>query len=148
VEDFESDQDPVTSDSDQVRLDAARIHNYVETTPETYAGHWRESDTLWVIAFTADIDRHRAEIVKMMSSPDEVRVVQFRFSYQHLLSVHDHIVGILGTTEGLTSWGPDVKGNCVLVRVLPDRLDEVRRTLMVTNPDDIRVELGTPIFPA
>jgi hypothetical protein len=57
-------------------------------------------------------------------------------------------VDILGTKEGLTSWGPDVKNNCVIVQVLPERLDDVRRNLMTTNPDDVRVELGTPVIPA
>ncbi len=83
-----------------------------------------------------------------MDSPDNVTVVQFRFSYRHLLALRDGIVEIMGTEEGLTSWGPDVKDNCVLVQVLPEGLDEVRRTFLITNPDDVRVEPGTPVISA
>jgi hypothetical protein len=30
--------------------------------------------------------------------------------------------------------------------VLPERIDEVRRMLMETNPDDVRVEPGSPVI--
>jgi hypothetical protein len=32
------------------------------------------------------------------------------------------------------------------VRVFPERIDEVRHLLLETNPDDVRVELGTPTY--
>jgi hypothetical protein len=148
VEDSESDPFALRSHGAQVRLDAARIQDYVESVPETYAGHWLDSEDSWVIAFTDDVERHRVEIVKVMNSADNVTVVQFQFSYRHLLMLRDRIVEILGTKEGLTSWGPDVRHNCVLVQVRPEQLDEVRRTFSITNPDDVRVEPGPPVIPA
>jgi hypothetical protein len=56
------------------------------------------------------------------------------------------IAALFGTKDGLTSWGPDVINNCVVVHVLPEGLDEVRRVLRETNPEDVRVELGSPII--
>ena len=100
------------------------------------------------MGFTDEVDHHSAAIRKLVYAPDNVRVVQFRFSYRHLLTGRDRIVDILGTKEGLTSRGPDVKNNCVIVQVLPERLDDVRRNFTTTNPDDVRVELGTPVIPA
>jgi hypothetical protein len=64
------------------------------------------------------------------------------------MALRDRIVPILGTSDGLTMWGLDEKENCVVVHVLPERLHEVRRTLMATNPDDVRVELGSRVIPA
>jgi hypothetical protein len=36
--------------------------------------------------------------------------------------------------------------NCVVVHVLPERIDEVRRIFLETNPDDVRVEPGSPVI--
>ena len=47
-----------------------------------------------------------------------------------------------------TATAADAKRNCVIVQVLPERLEDVRRTFKTTNPDDVRVELGTPVIPA
>jgi hypothetical protein len=82
------------------------------------------------------------EIRGLLNDPGQVRVVQVRYSYRELMDLRDRVLSILGTTDGLAAWGPDVKGNCVLVRALPEHLEEVRRTLMATNPDDVRVEVG------
>jgi hypothetical protein len=128
--------------------DGTRIARYGESFPDTFAGRWKEPDDSWVVVFTDEVDHHSAAIRKLVYAPDNVRVVQFRFSYRHLLTGRDRIVDILGTKEGLTSRGPDVKNNCVIVQVLPERLDDVRRNFMTTNPDDVRVELGTPVIPA
>ncbi len=76
---------------------------------------------------------------------EKVRAVQFRYTYRHLLELTHQIVEILGTSLGLT-WGPSVKSNCVVVHVLPERIDEVRRMLIETNPEDVRVEQGSPVL--
>ena len=122
--------------------DRDRIDRYCESKPETYAGRWTEGGTSLVLAFTDDVETHLDEIRDLLNEPDQVRVVQVRYSYRDLMALRDRVLSILGTTDGLVTWGPDVKGNCVLVRAVPDHLDEVRRTLMATNPDDVRVEVG------
>ena len=100
------------------------------------------------MAFTDDVDTHLGAIRELFHDPDQVRAVQVRHSYRDLMALRDRVVSILGTTDGLVTWGLDVKGNCVLVRAVPEHLDEVRRTLMATNPDDVRVEVGErPIIP-
>ena len=127
--------------------DRDRIDRYCESKPETYAGRWTEGETSLVLAFTDDVDTHLDEIRDLLNDPDQVRVVQVRHSYRDLMALRDRVPSILGTTDGLVTWGPDVKGNCVLVRAVPENIDEVQRTLMATNPDDVRVEVGEPIIP-
>lgn len=122
--------------------DRDRIDRYCESKPDTYAGKWTEAGTSLVLAFTDDVEGHLHEIRGLLNDPDQVRVVQVRYSYRELMDLRDRVLSILGTTDGLALWGVDVKGNCVLVRAVPEHLDEVRRTLMATDPDDVRVEVG------
>lgn len=122
--------------------DRDRIDRYCESKPETYAGRWTEDGTSLVLAFTDDVEGHLHEIRDLLNNADQVSVVQVRYSYRDLMALRDRVLSILGTTDGLALWGLDVKGNCVLVRALPEHFDEVRRTLMATNPHDVRVEVG------
>ena len=122
--------------------DRDRIDRYCESKPETYAGRWTEGGTSLVLAFTDDVETHLDEIRKLLNDPDQVSVVRVRYSYRKLMALRDRVLSILGSTDGLVTWGPDVKGNYVLVRADPDHLDEVRRTLIAMNPDDVRVEVG------
>jgi hypothetical protein len=124
--------------------DGTRIARYGESNPDVFAGQWIEDETSRVVAFTESVEEHLEAIRRLVYAPEKVRAVQFRYSYRHLLEVANQIVGILGTSDGLSSWGPNVWSNCVIVHVLPERIDEVRRTLMETNPDDVRVAPGTP----
>jgi hypothetical protein len=128
--------------------DRDRIDRYCESKPEAYAGRWTEGGKSLVLAFTDDVEKHLDEIRDLLNDPDPVRVVQVRRSYRDLMALRDGVLSTLGTTSGLVTWGPDVKGTCVLVRADPEHLDQVRRTLKTTNPDDIRVEVGErPIIP-
>jgi hypothetical protein len=128
--------------------DRDQIDRYCESKPETYAGRWTEGGTSLVLAFTDDVATHLDEIRELLNDPKQVSVVQVRRSYRDLMALRDRVVSILGTTDGLVTWGLDVKGNCVLVRAVSEHLDEVRRTLMATNPEDVRVEVGErPIIP-
>jgi hypothetical protein len=128
--------------------DADRISRYVEAVPNTFAGPWIESEPLPLrfVAFTDTPENHLAALRSLVHSPDQIRVIQFRYSYRHLLELTDQIVEILGTSDGLTWWGPEVKSNRVVVGVLPERIDEVRRILMESNPDDAGVEPGSPVI--
>jgi len=128
--------------------DLSIIDHYCESAPE-YAGRWTEDNgRSYVVAFTRDIELLLGQLQRLLSDPSMVRAVHFRYSYQHLLEVRDRIPSILGTTDGLAAWGPDVKGNCVVVSALPEHFVEIRRILMATNPNDVRVEVGNPVFPA
>lgn len=145
VEEFELDYPGVESGGAPWKIDdGARIARYGEATPETFAGQWIENGTERVVAFTESIDEHLAALRELVYAPDRIRAVQFRYSYRHLLDLTHRIASILGTNEGLTGWGPDVIHNRVNVRVLPERIDEVHRSFMETNPDDVLVEPGTP----
>jgi hypothetical protein len=126
--------------------DGARIARYAKTVPDTFAGQWIEDGDSLVVAFTESVDEQLAALRELVYAPDKIRVVQLRYTYRHLLGLQHRIVDILGTKDGLTSWGVDVINNCVVVRVLPERLHEVRRVLGETNPEDVRVELGSPII--
>jgi hypothetical protein len=126
--------------------DGTRIARYGQSVPDVFAGQWIEDETSRVVAFTESVEEHLEAIRRMVYAPQRVRAVRFRYSYRHLLDLTHRIVEILGTSDGLTSWGPDVKNNLVVVSVLPERIDEVRRMLMETNPDDVRVEPGSPVI--
>jgi hypothetical protein len=126
--------------------DGTRIARYAQSWPDAFAGQWIEDETSRVVAFTDSVEVHLEAIRRMVYAPEKVRAVNFRYSYRHLLELTDQIVGILGTSEGLTSWGPSVKDNLVVVHVLPGRIDEVRRILNESNPNDVRVELGSPVM--
>ena len=146
MEEVELDYTGRSPRSAPVRVDdGARIARYCESWPDVFAGQWIENETSRVVAFTESVEEHLAAIRRLVYAPENVRAVQFRYSYRHLLDVADQLVEILGTADGLTWWGPSVKSNCVVVHVLPGRTAEVRRVLMETNPDDVRVEPGTPI---
>jgi hypothetical protein len=69
-----------------------------------------------------------------------------RYSYRHLLTLNRNISSILGSSDGLSSWEIDVRGNRVVVHVLPVRIEEARRIFMEANPDDVVVEPGGPVL--
>ena len=69
-------------------------------------------------------------------------MIQMQYSYRHLMGVRDSIPSTLGSSRRPATWGPDTKGNFVRVTALPEYVEEIRRILMVTNPDDVRVEVG------
>jgi len=126
--------------------DSERISHYVEAFPETFAGRWLEIGSLRseVVAFTDSPHEHMEALRSLAHEPNQIRVIQVRYSWQHLTNLSDRIVSILGSAEGLTTWGPDVKANRVAVAALPERIDEIRRILTESNPDDVLVEPGTP----
>lgn len=127
------------------------IIQYAQSQPETFAGSWHEVDSpdqSLVLAFTDPVERYLSSLRSLVPNHELFRVVQHRFSYRHLEEVTGRMISILGTPEGLTMWGPDEIRNVVAVRVLPDHLSRVRRTLAATNPDDVIVEPGSHIIPA
>ena len=126
--------------------DGTRIARYCQAWPDVFAGQWIENESSRVVAFTESVEEHLEAIRRLVYAPEKVRAVQFRYSYRHLLDLTHQIVEIVGTSDGLTSWGPSVMSNCVVVDVLPERIDEVRRILLETNPDDVRVEPGGPVI--
>jgi hypothetical protein len=145
VEEYESDQQ--------------RISEYADDHPEALAGWWIEHDgpapmdagrvpyppSGFVIAFTSDIENHAEALRSQLFAPEKLQVVQMRYSYRHLLDIARRIPSILGPDQaGFTGCGPDTKGNVVRVRVLPEYLAVVRELFSVTNPDDVRVEPGSP----
>jgi hypothetical protein len=70
-----------------------------------------QHDNTRVVAFTDEIHHHLAEIRRLVYAPDKVNVVQFRFSYRHLLALRDRIVPILGTRDSLTSRHVKARGS-------------------------------------
>jgi hypothetical protein len=58
------------------------------------------------------------------------------------MTLTEQMPSILGSTDGVTGWGPDTKENVVVVQVRPERLDAVRDLLQQSHPDDIRVKPG------
>jgi hypothetical protein len=147
MEEIELDYTGVTPRGAPARVDdGTRIARYGQSVPDVFAGQWIEKETSRVVAFTESVEEHLEAIRHLVYAPEKVRAVRFRYSHTHLLDLTHQIVEILGTADGLTSWGPDVRNNCVTVRVLPERFDEVRRILMETNPDDVRVEPGSPVM--
>jgi hypothetical protein len=126
--------------------DGTRIAQYCEAWPDVFAGQWIENESSRVVAFTEFVEEHLEAIRRLVYAPEKVRAVQFRYSHRHLLTLTHQIVEIVGTSDGLTSWGPSVMSNCVVVQVLPERIDEVRRILLESNPDDVRVQPGSPVI--
>lgn len=124
-----------------------RIIGYTWTQPDTFAGMWHEGGTDFslVVAFTDAPEQHVAEMGSLVADSELFSVVRRRFTYQHLRDVQSQIVDILGTSEGLTNWGVDPKRSVVVVHVLPEHIERVRRTLTDTNPDDVVVEPGSAI---
>jgi hypothetical protein len=142
VEEFEYDYTGVGPRGAPTLInDGARIARYGAEHQDAFAGQWKEADGSQVVAFTTDVEQHAAALATRVFSPDRIRYVTFRFTYQHLLDLRDRIPSIV-SQEALTTWGPDVKVNKVRVCVLPDYLDRVRQQLMMTNPEDVTVEAG------
>jgi hypothetical protein len=73
-----------------------------------FAGQWIENETSRVVAFTESVEKHLEAIRGLVYDPERVRAVQFKYSYRHLLDVANGIVGTLGTSDGLSWWGPNV----------------------------------------
>ena len=148
MEEFELDYTDVPPGGKPRKIgDADRISRYVEAHPDTFAGRWIEPEPvpLQFIAFTDAPENHLAALCSLVHAPDQIRVIQFRYSYRHLLELKDQIVDILGTSDGLSWWGPHVQSNRVVVHVLPERIDAVRRRLMESHPNEIDVEPGGPV---
>jgi hypothetical protein len=149
MEEFELDYSEVLPGGRPRKFgDADRISRYVEALPHTFAGRWIESEPLPLRfeAFTDSPEHHLATLRSLVHAPHQIRVIQFRYTYRHLLALTDNIVSIVGSEEGLTVWGPSVQSNCVDVYVLPKRIDEVRRILMKSHPDHVRVKPGSPVM--
>jgi hypothetical protein len=125
--------------------DKNQIAHYTQQNDDTFAGVWIEPDGSFVVAFTRDVQEHLAAMRSLLDAPDRVTAVRFRYTYRHLVDLTHNIVAILGTSEGLSNWGTDVRANKVCVEALPERIAEVRRILGETNPDDVYVELGSPV---
>lgn len=86
--------------------DGARIERYGAEHPETFAGHWMQPDAGHVVAFTADIDEHRAALTARVYAPERITLVRFRYTYQHLLELKGRIPSLVGA-EALATWGPE-----------------------------------------
>src|SRR5665213_2884924 len=126
--------------------DQSAIDLYCADRPDTFAGRWREGgDTSDVLAFTNDPGQHISNLAALLNDAGNVNVVQLSTSYRSLLEARDAIPGILGTTDGLASWGPDAKANCVIVTALPGHVEEIRTKLMGSYPDIVVVEGQRPM---
>ena len=143
MEEAESDRPTgISEDAQKWFDDHSAIGHYCDTRPDTFAGRWRENGTSEVIAFTDETGQHVTDLRALLNDSSKVRVVRLRNSYRSLLELRDAIPGILGTTDGLAAWGPDVKANCVLVHALSGYIDDVRSILTALYPDNIRVVQG------
>jgi hypothetical protein len=114
----------------------------VSQHPRSFAGRWIVEGEEHVVCFTEDLERHEAVLRILLHAPDQLRVVQMRYSWNHLTALTKQMPSILGGTDGVTGWGPDVKENLVVVGVQPERIDAVRALLQQSQPDDVRVEPG------
>ena len=123
-------------------VDTERVTQYVDQHPESFAGRWVIESVERTVAFTDHIEHHEAALRDLLYAPNQLRVVQMKYTWQHLMSLTEQMPAILGSTDGVTGWGPDVKDNIVVVRVRPERIDTVRDQLQRSHPDDVRVEPG------
>jgi hypothetical protein len=124
------------------RVDNEQVAQYVDQHPESFAGRWVIEEVERVVAFTERLQEHEAALRDLLYSPDKLRVVRLKYTWQHLMKLTDQMSSILGSTEGVTGWGPDTMGNVVVVNVRPERIDAVRAQLHRSHPDDVRVEPG------
>jgi hypothetical protein len=146
MEEVELDYTGVAPGCAPVKIDdGARIARYGQSRSDIFAGQWIENETSRVVAFTESVEEHLEAIQRLVYAPEKIWAVQFRYTYRHLLDLNHQIVEILGTSDGLTDWGPDVIHNRVVVHVLPRRLERVREALAQRYPDEIGVEEGSPV---
>jgi len=132
----------ITEEAQRWFDDQSAIERYCDDRPDTFAGRWREGGgTSEVLAFTDDARQHVTDLSALLNDSSKVSIVHLPNTYRSLLELQDAIPGILGTTDGLAAWGPDVKANCVFVRALPEFVEDVRTTLTALYPD-IRVDEG------
>jgi hypothetical protein len=132
----------ITEEAQRWFDDQSAIERYCDDRPDTFAGRWREGGgTSEVLAFTDDARQHVTDLSALLNDSSKVSIVHLPNTYRSLLELRDAIPGILGTTDGLAAWGPDVKANCVFVRALPEFVEDVRTTLTALYPD-IRVDEG------
>jgi hypothetical protein len=100
-----------------------------------------------MVGFTKEVERHSDALRRLLSEPEKLRIVKVRHSYGHLLAVRNSMMSIWETaTDAIVGVAIDVRGNVVLVLALPERFDEIRAALMVTNPNDVRVESSSRPF--
>ena len=78
--------------------------------------------------------------LEILHTPDKLRVVHMRYTWNHLTELTKQLPSILGGTEGVAGWGPHVKENRVVMRVRPDHINAIRALLQQSHPDDMRVE--------
>jgi hypothetical protein len=123
-------------------VDKERVTQYVDQHPESFAGRWVIDEVERVVAFTDRLQEHEAALRDLLYAPDKLRVVRMKYTWQHLMELTAKMPSILGSTEGVTGWGPDTKGNIVVVNVRPERIDAVRAQLLRSHPEDVRVEPG------
>ena len=124
------------------REDTERVTQYVNQQLGSFAERWVVQGDEHVVAFTEDLEEHEAALRILLHAPDQLKVVQMRYTWNRLTELTKQMPSILGDTHGVTGWGPAVKENLVVVRVRPERFDAVRSLLQRSNPDDVRVEPG------
>jgi len=126
--------------------DQSAIDLYCADRPDTFAGRWREGGgTSEVLAFTDDPGQHVFDLAALLNDASNASVVQLPNPYRSLSEARDAVPGILGTSDGLATWGPDVKANCVIVTALPGHTEQIRTKLTAVYPDIVVVEGQRPM---
>jgi hypothetical protein len=129
------------------RVDIERVARYVDQHPDSFAGRWVVEGVEQTVAFTERTEEHEAALRDLLDTPDQLRIVRFKYTWQHLIDLTEEMPSILDSTDRVTGWGPDTKENVVVVGVRPERIDEVRALLRQSRRDDVRVELGEWAIP-
>ena len=100
---------------DPERRHTTAIRRYGQEHPDSYGGQW--TDRLMggaiVVAFTGEIEAHRAAIAARIPSRTAFDVVQVEYSEVELLGLHHRLGRFMGPDYGLTSVGLGTKRNRV-----------------------------------
>jgi hypothetical protein len=126
--------------------DGTRIARYVEAHPDSFAGHWYDHEAgLHLVAFTAHLDAHRANLAALVNEPERLGVVSARYSYRQLEQVMAQIVPHMGEWS-ITICGPDPRRNVIRVGVSAERVEFIRARLEHAYGDRVWVIEHGPVW--
>jgi hypothetical protein len=79
------------------REDTERVTRYVNQHLGSFAGRWVVEGEEHVVAFTEDLAEHEVALRILLHAPDRLRVVQMRYTWNHLMELTNRCLQFLLT---------------------------------------------------
>ncbi len=122
-----------------LRADIHAVQHYGADVPDTWAGMWVDNHpdpVRIIVAVTGEPDVHGQALRQRLRHPDQLDVLQVRFSLRELESVRDEIAA-RAEEYGMRSLGVDIPSNTVAVGLAPGN-DSAAAELRGRHGDRVR----------